>query len=188
MINLQENQKLKDKTYDTDFLNTKRMRRAAEFSNYNEGNTEPSTMRSRRIERFKARQFSLPFETTEFALPSTMRKGGDSVERKFREGKSIHVDDVKDYVIPSLENFIQKLTENLTEADLNKTITEEEREIDSVSEKYQKEFAGDIPGFNRDYDGNLVPTHSPAEIQRQMDEFDKERIEYMRKARGEFDR
>lgn len=153
-------------------------------------NDEASTMRSRMIERFEKRKFTLPFETTEFTLePDPDLTNMSSLERKFHRYENISVHDVTEGEHHrSLEKIIQQLTANLTEADLNKTITAEEREIDQVSEKYHKEFVGDIDGFDRDYEGNLVPTLSPAEIQKRAEELEREKIEYMRKARGEFNR
>lgn len=152
--------------------------------------THFSSMSSRRIERFGQRQFTLPFETTLFTLETTKNtKYMESLERKFHRGEEIHVSDRTEYQNPSIEKLIRELTANLTESDSNKTITEEEREIERASEKFYKEkYAGDIEGYNRDYEGNLVPTLSPAEIQEGYDAIEKEKIELMRKARGEFDR
>lgn len=153
-------------------------------------NTELSSMRSRRIERFEQRHFTLPCETTLFTFETTKNpKYWNSLERKFYGGEDIYLHERTEYKNPSLEKIIASLQAKLTEGDSNKTLTEEEREIDRVSEKYYKEkYAGDIDGFNRDYEGNLVPTLSPAEVQKRHDDLEKEKIEYMRKARGEFDR
>lgn len=112
----------------------------------------------------------------------------NSLERKFHRGEAIDVDDNPENVNPELEKFIADFAGNLT-SESNMTLTEEEREIDRVSEKYFKEkYAGDIEGYERDYEGNLVPTLSPMDYKKEVDAMEREKIELMRKARGEFDR
>lgn len=144
---------------------------------------------SRRIEKFQQRQFSLPRETNFFTFePTKDPKHMNSLERKFHRGEAIDVDDNPENVNPELEKFIADFAGNLT-SESNMTLTEEEREIDRVSEKYFKEkYAGDIEGYERDYEGNLVPTLSPMDYKKEVDAMEREKIELMRKARGEFDR